>query len=73
MHGCMDADSTLQPTKAQAGHWYLDRNFALQLENDTFAILGANSGPSDQNGPPGHLATTCVHHHIGNEPTGAVT
>ena len=69
MHGCMGAEATLEPNKAQAGQWYLDRNSALQGENDIFAILGANSGPSDQIGPPGHLATTCVNHNIGNELT----
>ena len=69
MHGCMEAEATLQPNKAQAGQWYLDRNSALQWENDIFMILGAKSGPSDQIGPPGHLATTCVHHNIGNELT----
>ena len=72
MDGCMEAEATLQPNKAQAGQWYLDRNSALQWENDTFVILGANSGPSDQIGPPGHLATTCVHHNKGNELTVAV-
>ena len=69
MHGCMEAEATLQPNKAQAGQWYLDRNSALQRGNDIFVILGANSGPSDQIGPPDHLATTCVHHNIGNEIT----
>ena len=68
-HGCMEAAATLQPNKAQAGQWYFDRNSALQWENDIFVILGANSGPSDQIGPPGHLAITCVHHNIGNELT----
>ena len=63
----MEAEATLQPNKAQAGQWYLDRNSALQWENDIFVILGANSGPSDQIGPPDHLATTSVHHNIGNE------
>ena len=69
----MDAEATLQPNKAQAGQWYLDRNSALQWESDLFVILGANSGPNDQIGPPGHLATTCVHHNICNELTVAVT
>ena len=69
MHGCMEAEATLQPNKVQAGQWYLDRNAALQLENDIFVMLGANSGPSDQIGKPGHLASTCVHHNIGNELT----
>ena len=69
MHGCMEAEATLQPNKAQAGQWYLDRNSALQWENDIFVMLGATSGTSDQIGPPGHLATTCVHHNIGNELT----
>ena len=69
MHGCMEAEATLQPNKVQAGQWYLDRNSALQWENDIFMILGAKSGPSDQIGPPGHLATTCVRHNIGNELT----
>ena len=27
------------------------------------------SGPSDQIGQAGHLASTCVHHNIGNELT----
>ena len=49
----MEAEATLQPNKAQAGQWYLDRNSALQWENDIFVILGANSGPSDQIGPTG--------------------
>ena len=31
--------------------------------------FGAKSGPSDQIGQPGHLASTCVHHNIGNELT----
>ena len=44
MHGCMEAEATLQPNKAQAGQWYLDRNSALQWENDIFVIWGANSG-----------------------------
>ena len=65
----MEADATLQPKHVQAGQWYLDRNSALQWENDIFVMLGANSGPSDQIGPPGHLATTCVRHNIGNELT----
>ncbi len=65
----MEAEATLQLNKAQAGQRYLDRNSALQWESDIFVILGANSGPSDQIGPPGHLATTCVHHNIGNELT----
>ena len=69
MHGCMEAEATLQPNKVQAGQWYLDRNSALQWENDIFVILGANSGPSDQIGQPGHLASTGVHHNIGNELT----
>ena len=69
MHGCMEAEATLQPNKAQAGQWYLDRNSALQWENDIFVMLGATSGTSDQIGPPGHLASTCVHHNIGNELT----
>ena len=69
MHGCMEAQATLQPKNVQAGQWYLDRNSALQWENDIFMILGAKSGPSDQIGPPGHLATTCVRHNIGNELT----
>ena len=73
MDGCMEADAALQPNRAQAGQWYLDRNSALQREGDIFAILGANSGPSDQMGLPGHLATTCVHHNMGNELTVAVT
>ena len=73
MHGCMEAEVPLQPKKVQAGQWYLDRNSALQWENDIFMMLGANSGPSDQIGPPGHLATTCVHHNIGNELTVEVT
>ena len=72
MHGCMDAEATLEPNKAQAGRRYLDRNSALQWENDTFVILGANSDPIDHIGPPGHLASTCVHHNIGNEFTVAV-
>ena len=29
MHRCMEAEATLQPNKAQAGQWYLDRNSAL--------------------------------------------
>ena len=66
MHGCMEAEATLQPNKGQAGQWYLDRNSAMQWESDKFVILGARSGPSDQIGPPGHLATTCVRHSIGN-------
>ena len=65
----MDAEATLQPSKVQAGQWYLDRNSALQWENDIFVMFEANSSPSDQIGPPGHLATTCVHHNIGNELT----
>ncbi len=65
----MEAEATLQPNKVQAGQWHLDRNSALQWENDIFLMLGAASGPSDQIGPPGHLATTCVHHNIGNELT----
>ena len=65
----MEAEATLQLNKAQAGQRYLDRNSALQWGNDIFVILGASSGPSDQIGPPGHLATTCVHHNIGNELT----
>ena len=65
----MEAEATLQPQKVQAGQWYLDRNSALQWENDIFVMLGANSGSSDKFGPPGHLATTCVHHNIGNELT----
>ncbi len=69
MHGCMDAEATLQPIKAQADQWYIDRISALQWKNDIFMMLGANSGPGDQIGPPGHLATTCVHHNIGNELT----
>ena len=69
MHGCMEAEATLQPNKVQAGQCYLDRNSALQWENDIFVILGAKSRPSDQIGPPGHLATTCVRHNIGNELT----
>ena len=72
MRGCMEAEATLQPNKAQAGQWYLDRNPALQWENDIFVALGAKSGPSDQIRPPGHLATTCVHHNIGNELTAEV-
>ena len=69
MHGCMYAEATVESNKAQAGQWYLDRNSALQWENDIFVILGPKSGPSDQIGPPGHLASTCVHHNIGNELT----
>ena len=69
MRGCMEAEATLQPNRVQAGQWYLDRNSALQWENDIFVILGANSSPSDQIGPPDHLATRCVHHNIGNEIT----
>ena len=65
----MEAEATLQLNKAQAGQRYLDRNSALQWESDIFVILGANSGPSDQIGPPDHLATTCVHHNTGNELT----
>ena len=53
MHGCMYAEATLQPNKAQAGQRYLDRNSALQWENDIFVILGAKSVPSDQIGQPG--------------------
>ena len=44
MHGCMDAEAILEPNKAQAGQWYLDRNFALQWENSIFEMLGAKSG-----------------------------
>ena len=69
MHGCMEAEAALQPNKAQAGQWHLDRNSALQSENDMFATWGAKAGPSDQKGQPGHLASTCVHHNIGNELT----
>ena len=69
MHGCMEAGATLQPNEAEAGQWYLESNSALQWENDMLVILGANSGPRDQIGPPGHRATTCVHHNIGNELT----
>ena len=69
VHGCMEAEATFQPQNVQAGQWYLDRNSALQWENVMFVMLGANSGPSDQIGPPGHLTTTCVHHNIGNELT----
>ena len=65
----MEAEAMSQPNKVQAGQWYLDRNSALQWESDIFMTLGANSRPSDQIGPPGHLATTCVHHNIGNELT----
>ena len=65
----MEAEATLQTKNVQAGQWYLDRNSALQWGNDIFVMLGANSGPSDQIGPPGHLAITCVHHNIGNELT----
>ena len=73
MHRCMEAEATLQPNKAQVDQWYLDRNSALQWGNEIFVLRGANSGPSDQIGPPGHLAITCVHHNIGNELTVAVT
>ena len=66
--GCMYAEATLEPS-AQAGQWYLDRNPALQWESDIFVIWAANSCPRDQIGPPGHLATTCVHHNMGNELT----
>ena len=77
MHGCMDAwmhgrmyaEVTLEPNKVHAGQWYPDRNSALQWENDIFVILRASSVPSDQIGPPGHLAITCLHHDISNEPT----
>ena len=69
MHGCMEAEATLQPNKAQAGQWHFDRNSALQWENDTLMIWGAKSDPSDQVDPPGHLAITCVNHDIGNELT----
>ena len=69
MHGCMYAEATLERNKAQAGQWYLYRNSALQWENDIFVILGAKPGPSGQIGQPGHLASTCVHHSIGNELT----
>ena len=72
MHGCMDAcmqRRLCSPNKAPAGQWYLDRNSALQWENDIFMILGTKSCPSDQIGQPGHLASTCVHHNIGNELT----
>ncbi len=68
-HGCMEAEATLQPNKAQAGQWYLDRNSALRWGNNIFVMLGANSGPSGQIGPPEHLAITCVHPNIGNELT----
>ena len=68
----MEAEATLQPKKVQAGQWYLDRNSALQWESDIFVMLGTESGPSDKSGPPGHLATTCVHHKIGNELTAEV-
>ena len=67
MHVCRGG--FVAQNKAPAGQWYLDRNSALQWENDIFMILGAKSGPSDQIGPPGHLATTCVRHNIGNELT----
>ena len=76
MHGCMDAwrqRRLCSPSKAQAGQWYLDRNSALQWGNDIFGVWGTNSWPGYQIGPPGHLATTCVHHNIGNELTVAVT
>ena len=53
MHGCMEAEATLQPNKVQAGQWYLDRNSALQWENDVFVIWGAKSCPNDQNRPAG--------------------
>ena len=69
MHGCMYAEATMQPNKAQAGQWYLDRNSALQREDDIFVTVGVKSGTSDQIGQPGHLASTCVHHNIGNEVT----
>ena len=72
MHGGMEAEATFQPKNVQAGQWYLDRNSALQWENDIFVMLGVNSGPSDQIGPPGHLASTCVHHNISNELTAEV-
>ena len=45
MHGCMEAEATLQPKKAQAGQWYLDRNSALQWENDIFVMLGGDVRP----------------------------
>ena len=35
----------------------------------TDIVFGVKYGPSDQIGPPEHLATTCVHHNIGNELT----
>ncbi len=69
VHGCMEAEATLQPNKAQAGQWYLDRRSALQWESDIFVIWGAKSVPSDHIGPPGQLAITCVQHNIGNELT----
>ena len=69
MHGCMYAEATLEPNKVQAGQWYLYRTSALQYGNKVFVILGAKSNPRDRIGPPGHLASTCVHHNIGNELT----
>ena len=32
-------------------------------------FLERNQAPSDQISQPGHLASTCVHHNIGNELT----
>ena len=76
MHGCMDAwrqRRLCSPIRLRLASGTSTVTPLGNGKNDIFVILGAKSGPSDQIGPPGHLATTCVHHNIGNEPTVAVT